>query len=239
LAWKALLAPAPQSTEAPNADARLHLAMADRAYAERDYAAAMVGYQHAGALSPEDARAHRGLMRARVCIAANEPGRITPEAAQEIQYEATFLLENEPEERALWLTALGNALLAAQRVAEGAKSLEEAARTAPASAVTQTALGLLLLRNAESRSAGKAQLEAAVALAPQHLPALIPLAQLSLGEGDTARARELAHRVLSVREDNTARQILEACAAARTPQSAPIAPIGQQPAPTPPPEARP
>lgn len=236
--WQALLRGEPGSAGAP------HLERAERAMSEGRYVDALVAYGHARELSPQDPAVHLGLMKARVALAAAEPGRIGAEAVPDICYEASYLLDVDPAGRVTWLTGLGNALWVDGRIAEARAALEEAVAADPASPHAHTGLGLVLLRLPDRRGAGRAELDTAIGVKPDHMPALLPLAQIALADGDRPRALELARRVLEVRDDKTARDIVAAATASvattgATPGTPPGAPQQAKARPAPPPDAAP
>lgn len=208
--WRAVFAEPPDTSLF---DA--HLAAGQSSLEAREYPRALMAFDRARQLEPTSAAAQLGLMRTRLVAAAAEPGRIEAAVVAELTYEASILLEVEPEQRALWLTAKGNAEASSGQLAAAKTSLEAAASADPQSAYAQAGLGLLHLRMSGQRDAGRAYLERAVELDPTHAPALLPLAQLALGDGDVRRAAELAEVVLKGGDNPAASQLLKQCQGVR------------------------
>ena len=189
---------------------------------------ALAAFARAAALTDGDVAAHEGLMRARVALAAAEPGRIGQDAVGDLAYDARYLLDARPEGRATWLTGLGNALAQGGDLSDAEQHLRAAVAADSTSVEVHTGLGLLLLRLGGQRDAAVAELQTAIGIRPHHLPAAIPLAQLALGDGDRERAKDILAPALAHRDHPTARSLF---VQATRPASAPI--VRPAPAPEP------
>jgi cytochrome c-type biogenesis protein CcmH/NrfG len=185
-----------------------HLRRGDAALAEGRYARALAAYNHARELAPADAEVQLALMRARAHVVADQPARITAEAAEEIRYELDVLLDKDKAHTAAYLTAQGN-LLARLGDAEAAKAkLAEALKADPTSPLAHTALAMVLAGQKDGSSAAKGELEAALRAKPDHVSALVALAQIKQAEGDVAGAADRLEAALRVGEDFGARMML-------------------------------
>ena len=189
---------------------------------------ALAAFARAAALTDGDVAAHEGLMRARVALAAAEPGRIGQDAVGDLAYDARYLLDARPEGRATWLTGLGNALAQGGDLSDAEQHLRAAVAADSTSVEAHTGLGLLLLRRGGQRDAAIAALQAAIGIRPHHLPAVIPLAQLALGDGNRERAKAIRAPALAHRDDPTARSLFTQ---ATRPSPAPPPPTTVRPPP--------
>src|SRR4051812_42059383 len=70
-----------------------HTRRGDTAIAEGRYLEAIAAYGHARELAPTDPTLQRGVMRSRAYLVAEQPLRITNETAEELRYEANYLLD--------------------------------------------------------------------------------------------------------------------------------------------------
>jgi tetratricopeptide (TPR) repeat protein len=185
-----------------------HVRRGDAALEAGRYGQALAAYTRARELSPADPAVQRALMRARVHLVASEPGRISAEMADEARYEAELLLEAEPNRKATYLTALANLAMRAGHADEAKAKLEEAVKADPKSALAHAALGAMLMGKKETLTQAKAELTAALQIKPDHMGALLGLAQIRASEGDLSGAEEKLLAALAVRDDFGARMSL-------------------------------
>ena len=185
-----------------------HVRRGDAALEAGRYGQALAAYTRARELAPSDPAVQRALMRARVHFVASEPSRISPEMADEARYEAELLLETEPNRKGAYLTALANLAMRAGNADEAKAKLEEAIKADPQSALAHAALGALLMGKKETMTQAKAELAAALERRPDHVGALLGLAQIRASEGDLAGSEEKLLAVLKIRDDFGARMSL-------------------------------
>jgi tetratricopeptide (TPR) repeat protein len=185
-----------------------HRARGDEALAAGRFGEALAAYERARELEPADPGHQRALMWARVSLAAAEPGRIPPEQADSIRYEASVLATTDPALAATAWTAEGNLLLRAGERGAARGKLEEAVQADPGSVVARTGLGVWHGLSKDGAQAAKAELEAALRADPAHAPALVALAQFALKGQDLARAVELLDNVLDRREGDVEARLL-------------------------------
>jgi Tfp pilus assembly protein PilF len=165
-----------------------HLRQGDAALAEGHYARALSAYGHAHELDPRDARIQRATMRARVHLMAASPALVGPDALEDVAYEASWLLESEPAQTAVCLTALANVMVRRGDI-EGAKTkLAEAIKADARSYVAHTALGALYMNENGGLGTAKIEFEIALQHKPDAIGALVGLGQVKLAEGDIAGA---------------------------------------------------
>ena len=208
--WRAVFAPdsAEDKVVAPQ-PAEEHRTRGEAALREGRVVEALMAYRHARDLAPTDPAGVVGFMKARLTMAATDRARIAPDTADELCYEADYLMDKVPDGKAIWLAAKGNALAESGRVRAARAALEAAVKADAKSPEARTGLGLVLLQLGGQLAAGRAELEAAVALKRDHVPALIPLAQLLVAAGDKTRGRELLQRAIDATEDARAKRIVE------------------------------
>ena len=192
----------------PPQEASDHVRRGDAALEAGRPGQALAAYSRARDLAPTDPGVQRALMRARVYVVASEPGRITADMADEARYEAELLMETEPARKAVCLTALANLSMRAGNAEDARSKLEEAVKADPQSALAHAALGAILLGKKETTAQAKVELTAALATKPDHMGALLGLAQIKLSEGDLAGAEEKLLAALKVRDDLGARMSL-------------------------------
>jgi tetratricopeptide (TPR) repeat protein len=187
-----------------------HLAAGDKALADGRYTDAIVAYNHAHEVAPQDPRVQRAMMRARAFVMAASPGRIGAEALDDVSYEAAFLLEHEHDKanESVYLTALGN-VLARRGDFDGARvKLGEALTSDPLSPVAHAALGSLLLGRNDRRAEARAELEQALKNKPDSREALLGLGQLALADGDAGGAVTRLESALRLGDDFPVRMAL-------------------------------
>jgi tetratricopeptide (TPR) repeat protein len=173
---------------------------------------AMAALSHARELAPTDPDVQREMMRARAYLIAEQPARLTPEVLDELRYEASYLLETDPKHAAVYLTEQGN--IAARTSDPGARmKFEEALKRDPDSIVAHLGLGLFLLNGKEGAAPGGVQaaakeFEAILKVKPEHVVALVGLAQTQLAQGEASKAEENLEKALKQAEDFNARMLL-------------------------------
>jgi Tfp pilus assembly protein PilF len=185
-----------------------HLRRGDAALAEGNYARALSAYGHAHELDPRDARIQRATMRARVHLMASSPTLVGPDALEGVAYEASWLLETDPTQAAICLTALANVKVRRGDI-EGAKTkLAEAIKADSRSYVAHTALGALYMNESGGLGTAKVEFEIALQHKPDHIGALVGLGQVKLAEGELAGAIDKLEAAARQGDDPTARLAL-------------------------------
>jgi protein O-GlcNAc transferase len=182
-----------------------HLRARDEALGSGRYVQAVAAYVHAQQLAPQDPRVQRGLMRARVHLMADRPGRITDDALEDVAYDAELLLRLDPPNRVVYLAAQGN-VVARRGNYDAAKSkLTEAVGADATSSIAHAALGALLMRRSEDFVAARVEFERALELRPNGFVALAGLGYILLVERDLAGAVTRLQAALLESEDFAAR----------------------------------
>jgi len=192
----------------PPPEVAAHIRRGDAALEAGRYGQALSAYTHARELAPTDPGVQRATMRARAHLVASEPGRITAEVIDEARYEAETLLETDPSRKAVYLTALANLAMRAGNPDDAKVKLDEAVKADPTSALAHAALGAILLGKKETLAQAKTELMAALQARPDHVGALMGLAQIKANEGDLPGAIEKLLAALKVRDDFGARMSL-------------------------------
>lgn len=188
--------------------AQEHARRGEKALADGRYNEALTAFQHAREMAPHDSTIQRGLMRARAHVMADSPSRVGNDALDDLRYEAQVLVETDKPRAAVYLTALANIAVRRGDLTEAQAKLDEALRIEAGSAIAHTARGTLLALRRETRAQAKAELEVAIKLRPDSMPALIGLAQLKLQDGDAAGAIDKLETALRTGEDFGARMAL-------------------------------
>ena len=187
---------------------REHARRGELAISEGKYQEAFVAFRHGRELDPQDASLQRGVMRARAYAIAEQPDRVAADVLDDARYEAQLLADTDKAHLSVYLTALGN-LAARSGDFEGARGkLEDAVKADPKEPLAHTALGLVLGTRKEYGPRAKAEIDAALAIKPDHLPALLAKGQIELLDGDLPGASSHLEAALKVREDVTARLLL-------------------------------
>jgi tetratricopeptide (TPR) repeat protein len=185
-----------------------HIRRGDAAIAAGRYTQALIAFNHARDLMPSDPNVQRALMRGRAFLLADQPARLGADAVEEERYEVQVLLDTDPPRQAAYLTAMGN-ILGHGGDLEGARAkYAEALKADPGSPLAHTALGLTLLSRKETLEQAKAEFDAALKTSPEHVAALVGLAQVKAAEGDPGGAAEKLEAALKLVDDFGSRMLL-------------------------------
>ena len=191
-----------------NPGAAAHQARGDKALAAGRYGEAIAAYSHARDLAPTDAKAQRGLMKARAFLIAEQPQRIPAELVEDLRYEASFLVESDASSAPVYLTALGNIAARSGNPEEARARYEAALKADPRSPVAHAALGLFFLNQKDGAARAREEFDKVLELKPASPVALVGLAQLSLADGKAEPAAERLEAALKLGDDYTARYLL-------------------------------
>ena len=166
---------------------------ADRFYAQGEQALAagnavraMVAFNHARALRPDQLRYHTGAWRARARFLAESAERVTTDNQEDSRFELDQLLAAEPH-NAVYLTALAHVQAHAGELEEARRSLDEAVKADGRSVLALSARAALLSRSTSKVDDALAAWGAVVAVSPDSFAAHLALGRLYLLKKDSAR----------------------------------------------------
>jgi tetratricopeptide (TPR) repeat protein len=168
----------------------------------------MTALVHAQEVHPGDPEVQRLMMKARTFLAAEQPARITADTVESLRYESQLMIGEDRRNAAVYLTTLGNIASRTGDLAEARTRFNEALKRDPNSVVAHIGQGLFLMGQKDGAGPAAQEFEAVLKAKPDHLIALVGLAQVELGTDKAALAAERLEKVLKGTDDFTARMLL-------------------------------
>lgn len=188
--------------------ASAHMSRGEKALAAGRYLEAISAFGHARELGPADLDTQKALMRARAHLVAEQPMRITAETAEDLRYEANFLLDSDKGRAAVYHTVLGNIAARSGNADEARSRFDLALKADPNSLIAHVANAVFLLNQKDGVEKAKAEFESVLKVKPDHIVALVGLGQIALGDNKPEAAVEKLEAALKISDDLTARMLL-------------------------------